>query len=185
METLIASFKEELRRVELKHELNKVRVVVLNPVPRLEITLSEGGPFCLEPLSVKSEAMLPVWLVRILKARGYVAVHKDEQPEGLVAGTRDRGVATVSPFFYNTAIDWLDSVSLLQKRGHVSEQTTKKYKSQFISFLNTRFKQLLSALSAPTKELFKRLSEEEIVLATAIHGLLKAWDRIIINKEED
>ncbi|MHA1370189.1 MAG: hypothetical protein ACTSWN_09075 [Promethearchaeota archaeon] len=183
MEEIIEHFKDELKRIEFKYLMTQVRVVVLNPVPELEIHFNEGGPVRIGPFDKNAEIKLPIWIVKILKAKGFVVIHRDERPENYINAVKDRSLVQLPEFFYNKTLDWIDSVEKLHAKGLVPEQTCKLFRSQFITFITARFRKLLDNASAPSDSFLKKLSEEEVPLAKLIQTLLNEWENVVMKKE--
>ncbi|MFX0103105.1 MAG: hypothetical protein ACFFCS_26300, partial [Candidatus Hodarchaeota archaeon] len=129
MTNIYEQFQDELKRVEFKYENEMIKVVALENIPKVTVNFNEGGKLTQGPYSKNVEFSIPIWLMKILMNSGKVVVHKDEQPESFMLDAKDRKLKHLSEFFYNKALDWLDSVEKLSSRGIVSDQMNKKMKS--------------------------------------------------------
>jgi hypothetical protein len=182
-EEILEIFEDMLRRVEFKYGLEKIKVVVIEPVSELEISFDENRSFKFGPYQKEAIVTIPVWLMKLLKAKGHVIVHKDERMDDAVQATGDKSLAPISGYFYNKIFDWLDTVEKLTEKGMVSDQMAKKFRSRFLSFYDMRMKQLLNSLAIPaTSALFKNLAQEEQVLFRMLHDLMGSWEKIIFKK---
>ncbi|HME52837.1 MAG TPA: hypothetical protein VKM55_11510 [Candidatus Lokiarchaeia archaeon] len=183
---ILEMFDDMLRRVEFKYGLDKIKVIVVEAIPELELDFNENKEnkaFKFGPYQKDAIVTVPVWLMKLLKAKGYVVVHKDERMDDVVQASSDKTLAPLTGYFYNKVFDWLDTVEKLTEKGMVSDQMAKKFRSRFLSFYDMRMKQLLNSLSIPaTSAFFKNLSQEEQVLIKIIHDLLTSWEKSVFKK---
>ena len=177
-------FKEELRRVELRFELSKVKVVLTADIPELVIRFNEAKAIKIGPLKKDAEALMPAWLMRLFKESGHVLLHREERTDSTMEASREHKLGVIDPFFYQKSIEWLDTVEKLGTKGMVSHQMPKRVRSKFTTFLDARLKQMFDSISLPAGTLLKKLSKEEQVVAQHVQALLDAWERHILKREK-
>ncbi len=184
LQTFTKGLKDELRRVELLYNLEKVKVIVIEDIPLLELHFTDNGTTTFGPHKKDNVITVPVWLMRILKASGHVVLHKDERTDEFFQPTKERVLAPISKFFFNKSFDWLDTVEKLAVRGLVSAQAGKLTRSRFTSFLDVRFKKLIESIAGSPYKKLEEFSLEEQAIAKRIQVLVAEWERLILKKEK-
>jgi hypothetical protein len=180
---ILESFDDTLRRVEFKYGIEKIKVVVIEDIPQLTISFTESKQVKFGPYTKEASLTIPVWLMKVLKAKGHVIVHRDEKTDDLLQPTSDKNLVPIPGYFYNKTIDWLDTVEKLTEKGMVSDQMGKRLRSRFLSFFDLRLKQILNSLSLPLSTLMKSLTQEEQVIIRHVHGLITAWEKAVFKRE--
>ncbi len=180
---IFESFDDMLRRVEFRYGLEKIKVVVIEDIPQLTISFVENKPVKFGPYAKEATFTVPVWLMKVLKSKGHVIVHRDEKTDDILQPTSDKNLVPIPGFFYNKTIDWLDTVEKLTEKGMVSDQMGKRLRSRFLSFFDIRVKQLLNSMSLPLSTLMKSLTQEEQVIIRHVHGLIAAWEKAVFRRE--
>ncbi|MHA1793107.1 MAG: hypothetical protein ACTSVI_10715 [Promethearchaeota archaeon] len=179
------SFHDDLARVLFDYELEHVKVVALKPIPKLRINFNERGERMFGPYAKDSEFSAPIWLIRILQDAGYVVFHKDERMDDSFLLESSPSLKSVSPYFYNKSLDWLSSLEHLVAKSVLSETYARKYRSQFLSFIENRIKKILElSISKPLLFVQKAISKEEGVLALYIHHLLEQWESMVLKRKD-
>jgi hypothetical protein len=182
-EEIIESFDDMLRRVEFKYGIEKIKVVVIEDIPQITISFTETKPVKFGPFPKEATFMVPVWLMKVLKSKGYVIVHRDEKTDDLLQPSSDKNLVPIPGFFYNKTLDWLDTVEKLTEKGMVSDQMGKRLRSRFLSFFDLRIKQILNSLSLPASTLMKSLTQEEQVVIKHVQGLMTAWEKAMFKRD--
>jgi len=180
---ILESFDDMLRRVGFRYNIEKIKVIAIEDIPQLTISFSETKPVKFGPFPKEATFQAPVWLMRVLKSKGYVVVHRDEKTDDMLQPTLDKNLVPLPGFFYNKTIDWLDTVERLTEKGMVSDQMGKRLRSRFLSFFDIRLKQILNSLSLPLSTLMKSLTEEERVIIRHVHGLIDAWEKAVFKRD--
>ncbi|MEX2757617.1 MAG: hypothetical protein Q6365_019740 [Candidatus Sigynarchaeota archaeon] len=180
---ILESFDDMLRRVEFRYGMEKIKVVAIEDIPQVTISFSETKPIKFGPFPKEAAFTVPVWLMRVLKSKGYVVVHRDEKTDEMLQPASDKNLVPLPGFFYNKTIDWLDTVERLTGKGMVSDQMGKRLRSRFLSFFDVRLKQILNSLSLPLSTLMKSLTQEEQVIIRHVHALLDAWEKSVFKRE--
>ncbi|MBN2151811.1 MAG: hypothetical protein JW839_10215 [Candidatus Lokiarchaeota archaeon] len=179
---ILESFDDMIRRVEFRYGIEKIKVVVIEDIPQLTISFTETKPVKFGPFPKEASFTVPVWLMKVLKAKGYVVVHRDEKMDDVLQPSSDKNLVPIPGFFYNKTIDWLDTVERLTEKGMVSDQMGKRLRSRFLSFFDIRLKQILNSLSLPMSSLAKILTQEEQVVIRHVHGLIAAWEKAVFKR---
>ncbi|NMC05504.1 MAG: hypothetical protein GYA24_09840 [Candidatus Lokiarchaeota archaeon] len=180
---ILESFDDALRRVEFKYGMEKIKVIVIEDIPQLTISFNESKPVKFGPYSKEASITVPVWLMRVLKAKGHVIVHRDERTDDLLQPASDKNLVPIQGYFYNKTLDWLDTVEKLTERGVVSDQMGKRLRSRFLSFFDIRIKQILNSLSLPASTLMKSLTQEEQVIIKHVQTLFTAWEKATFKRD--
>lgn len=183
MNDLESIFADEFKRIEFRYAVEKIKVVVLEDIPRVNITFTDGNPIEFGPHPQGKDLDVPVWLMKILKRKGHVILHRDERTDGTMEALNERKNMNLEGFYYKKTIDWLDSVEKLATKGQVSHTMGKRLRSRFVTFYEKRLKQLLQMISLPTPTILKKLANEEQVLATFIKTILIAWEKQIMERK--
>lgn len=181
MTSIYEEFQDELKRAEFKYENEMIKVVALENISKVNIHFNEGGMMTHGPFLKNAEFSIPIWLMKIMQANGKVVVHKEEKPGSFIVD-KDKKLKKLTEFFYYKTLDWLDSVEKLSSRGRLSDKTSKKMKSQFVSFLDTRLKKLMNSVSLPFSSFSKVVSEEEKILVKFIKGLFEEWENLVLKR---
>lgn len=179
---ILESFDDMLHRVEFKYGLEKIKVVVVEDIPEMMIKFNDNKPVKFGPYSKETDLTIPVWLMKVLKDKGFVVVHRDERMDDILQPNSEKTLVPISGYFYNKILDWLDSAEKLTEKGMVSDKMAKQMRSRFLSFFDIRMKQLLNSLSLPTSTLFKSLSQEEQIIIKHVRDLVTAWENAIFKK---
>ncbi|MHA1680218.1 MAG: hypothetical protein ACTSUE_04370 [Promethearchaeota archaeon] len=184
MSEIIEDMKAQLKRVDFSYNLRKIKVVVLEPIPKLTITFTDTGPVTIGPYRHDEEVLMPVWLMKVLKSTGHVILHKDERTDDYYEMDPGGRLEGVPEYFYAKTFDWLDSLDKLVAKRIVSENNSKKLKSTFISFQSRRFSTILNSLTLPPASFFKKLSGEERIVAKFLQDAINSWERIVLKREK-
>ncbi|MBD3188856.1 hypothetical protein GF325_18655 [Candidatus Bathyarchaeota archaeon] len=183
MEAIMAKLREQLHRVEHEYEMRKVKVVVLEPVPRMALRFIDSEPTHIGPYARDEQVTLPAWLMKVLKSTGHVVLHKDERTDEHYELNDESRIGRIPRHFYALTLDWLDSLDKLVAKGMLSAQNSKKLKSRFISFQGRRFKMIMDSIAIPRSTIDKKLSDEEKAIAAIMRALVEEWERVVLKRE--
>ncbi|MEM2902843.1 MAG: hypothetical protein QXO32_08990 [Candidatus Bathyarchaeia archaeon] len=171
--------------VNLAFQNEPIRVVVLKPVPRIEV-----AGRVIEPLEEGVEVELPMWVADRLEESGYVKpitsgeltlveLTKVHWRESL---PKSRSVSTLPPDFYCKLRRMLGE---LKVKGQKDLEKLKEYeKAASISndILTCRLKKIVSLASSQyqTEEVKRGLASEERILLEEISKLIKDWRESVL-----